>query len=146
MAADQSKLFFMQTSQTLHKEERLHNYRLIQKLFAEGSSFFDYPFRVIFIKIPPDVTKPPPFPVQCLFTVSKRVFKKAVDRNRIKRLVREAYRKNKMPLYAELTENQEKLAVALVFNGKQMPEYANIEVKIINIIKRLIVEFDKKIN
>ena len=146
MAGNLPKLFFMQTAKTLKKEERLHNYRLIQKLFAEGNSFFEYPFKVIFLKLPPDIKTSFSPSVQCLFTVSKRYFKKAVDRNKIKRLMREAYRKNKSPLFTELSQNTEMIAFALVFNGKQMPDYANLEVKIINILKRLIVAFNNKTN
>lgn len=76
---------------TFKKEERLNKEKWILELFEKGSSFQFHPFRVIFLPHPDPV-----YPLhQVLITVSSRNFKSAVDRNTIKRRIREAYRLNK---------------------------------------------------
>ena len=76
-------------------------------------------------------------PVQVLVSVSKRNFKNAVDRNRIKRLVREVYRKNKNILYETRNRQGKLLLLGIIFTGKTIPEYAEVEQKIILILHRL---------
>jgi ribonuclease P protein component len=75
---------------TFTKEERLCNKKLIDQLYHNGSSFLCYPFKVSWILS----ADPQPFPAQVLFSVSKKRYKKAVDRNLVKRRLREAYRLN----------------------------------------------------
>lgn len=76
---------------TFKKEERLNKEKWIQELFEKGSSFQFHPFRVIYLPHPDPV-----YPLhQVLISVSTRNFKRAVDRNMIKRRIREAYRLNK---------------------------------------------------
>ena len=77
---------------TLGKTERLKSRKLIKKLFEEGISIKNYPFRLVYI-----ATETPP--IKSSFSVPKRNFKKAVDRNRIKRLIKEAYRLEKKNLF-----------------------------------------------
>ena len=88
----------------LGKQARLKSRKVIDCLFKDGKSFTVFPFRVIyqFTKLP---VTPDAFQLQAGFSVSKRHFKKAVDRNRIKRLMREAYRLQKN----ELETNIQKL-------------------------------------
>lgn len=140
MAISLPKLFIMYKSQSFSKEERLCSHRLIQKLFAVGFSFFEYPFKVVFTDVDKNEKNMGKFPAQCLFSVSKRIFKKAVQRNQVKRLMREAYRKNKNLLYEELNTNGQTISLAIVFTGKSIPEFDWMEMKIITIIKRLIRE------
>jgi len=71
--------------------------------------------------------------------VPKRNFKKAVDRNRIKRLTREAWRRNNLKLKTELISEKLTLNVALVFVGKSLPDFKETEAKIILILQRLSV-------
>lgn len=109
------------TSFSLKKEERLSSKKVIDQLFAEGKSFISFPVKVVFLptKLPAN------FPVQAGFSVSKKIFKRAVKRNRIKRLLRETYRLNKHILYNQLEGRQ--LAVFFIFIGKELPAYASVE-------------------
>ena len=77
-----------------------------------------FPLRVIFLEIEnTDV------PLQAGFSVSTRHFKHAVDRNRIKRLMRESYRIQKNSLQAHLQENEKSIAVFFIYTGKELPGY-----------------------
>lgn len=102
------------------KEEKLCSKKAIEKLFAEGDAFLSYPIKVVFT----ETQLPSSFPVQAGFTVSKKNFKRAVKRNRIKRLMREAYRLKKHLLYEQLQDRQ--IAIFFVFIGKEIPAYAKI--------------------
>ena len=68
--------------------------------------------------------------LQAGFTVSSRNFKKAVDRNRIKRLTRETYRLQKNQLQNQLRENHKSLAVFFIYTGKELPQYAALFEKV----------------
>ena len=118
--------------QTFKKEERLHSKKLIGQLFARGDSFFVYPFKVIFLPVSENSS----IPAQVLISVSKKKFKSAVKRNRIKRLIREAYRKNKQFLTNENPRNKT-LLVAFIYVADTIMEYHDIEKKIILILQRL---------
>ena len=76
--------------------------------------------------------------MQLLISVPKRNFKKAVDRNKIKRLVRESYRKNKSSLLDSRVSSEKQLLIGLVYTGNTILPYAEIERKIILILQRLI--------
>ena len=91
---------------------------MIQELFKEGKSFSVFPLRILYLQ-----TENKKFPLQAGFTVSSKNFKKAVDRNRIKRLMRETYRLQKNKLLSQLEDSHKSLAVFFVFTGKDLPEY-----------------------
>ena len=112
------------TRNTLGKNERLKSRKLIGQLFKEGNSFSIAPFRVLY-SFAGEATSP----LQAGFSVSSKKFKKAVDRNRIKRLMREAYRQQKHPLKNLLEENNKQLAVFFIYTGREMPEHAFIHEK-----------------
>ncbi|WP_422089887.1 ribonuclease P protein component [Tenacibaculum ovolyticum] len=80
---------------TLGQQERLKSKKLIGKLYEEGKSIKVFPFRMVYIQ----TEHTSKFPVQVGVSVPKRNFKSAVDRNRIKRLMRETYRKEKHTIY-----------------------------------------------
>jgi|WetSurMetagenome_2_1015567.scaffolds.fasta_scaffold806435_2 ribonuclease P protein component len=123
---------------TFKKKERLCHYNSIDKLFAEGHSFFVHPLKVIWIEFKTGNESP----AQLLISVPKRNFKHAVDRNLIKRQIREAYRHHKGILYNYIEIKGLKCALAIVFTGKNKVPYTQLE-GIINLsLQRLIKEYE----
>jgi ribonuclease P protein component len=96
----------------------LKSRKIIQQLFAGGKSFAIFPLRIIYLELNNEAPC-----LQAAFSVSTRHFKKAVDRNRIKRLLRESYRLNKHSLMNTLAESNKQVAVFFIFTGKELPEY-----------------------
>jgi ribonuclease P protein component len=107
----------MQPRQTFGKEERLCSKALIDDLFAHGQSFFIYPFKLIFFISETEPSALQSFPAQVLFSVPKRRFKLAVDRNKLKRLLREGYRKEKHHLYQTLNNENRQMNLAFIYTG-----------------------------
>jgi len=124
---------------TFKKSERLHSKLLIGRLFSDGKSFFSYPFTITFISVKRD--KDPP--VQVLISASKRTFKSAVARNKIKRLVRESYRNNKYIIWDYFKDKpNDQLLISIVYTGKTIAPYSEIERKLILILHRLIKKYE----
>lgn len=111
----------------LQKNERLHAEKYIKELFNEGSSFFLYPFKVLFVK----KMELKGNPNQVLFSVSKKKIRKATGRNFIKRRLKEAYRLNKHLLPSD------GIIVGLIFVGKPEMSFAEIQPKMIQALTRL---------
>jgi ribonuclease P protein component len=121
---------------TFPKEEHLCRKKLIDELFSgRGSSFGVYPLRLIWLKAEQPTTAPP----QVLISVSKRTFKRAVDRNYLKRLIREAYRLNKYQLL-EAEGGHPVSVLGLLYTGKEKKPLAFIEKKLISGLHRLLAE------
>lgn len=119
---------------SFNKEERLCNVKLIDRLYNNGSSFLVYPFRILWLPIDTEA----PFPVQILISVPKKKFKKAVDRNLLKRRIREIYRLNKSAdLYPFLNQRSQRIILGVNYIGNEIAEYASLEKKFINAIQRL---------
>lgn len=81
--------------------------------------------------------------LQAGFSVSSRNFKKAVQRNRIKRLLREGYRLEKGPLEQQLTESHKKLAVFILYIGREMPVLTEIQEKMRLLITKLVKQMNE---
>jgi ribonuclease P protein component len=119
--------------QTFSKDERLRSRKLIESIVSGGRYVQVTPFRLGWIR----TELRSKFPIQLAIAVPKRFFKRAVDRNRIKRLIREAYRKNKNSIYTLLQSKGLQIAVLVVFNGRVVPEYKEIENKIVLTLQKL---------
>lgn len=122
--------------QQFKKEERLDEKKLIGTLFKEGKTFYKFPFKVFYYKM----KEAEEYPAKVLISVSKHNFKRAVDRNHIKRLTREAYRKNKSILCgkSETETCRTTWVIGLIHTGNVIPEYEDIEKKIILILQELL--------
>ncbi len=107
---------------SLNKSERLCSKKLIDELLLSKLSFVKYPFRVIFNPS----TQRGDFPARIAISVSKKKFKRAVKRNRIKRLIREAYRLNKINFYQNLPE-EKTIDILFIYLDQTLPEYHKIE-------------------
>lgn len=117
---------------TLRQFEKLKSRKLIERVFKEGKSFNEFPFRVIYL-----LTEVNTYFLQVGFAVSSKTFKRAVDRNRIKRLMREAYRLQKKPLQNILEQKQKSIVAFIVFTGKELPVFNDTKVKILRLLQRL---------
>ena len=87
---------------TLSKPERLSSLKAIEKLFKEGKSLAKFPVRLVWVE--QSEPEKQEFPIQVMFSASKKKFSRAVDRNRIKSLMREGYRLAKPELYKTLPQ------------------------------------------
>lgn len=114
---------------TFPKSEKLCKFGYIQQLFSEGKSVQSYPLKMIYLPVNELDTK-----FQLLISVPKRNFKKAVFRNRIKRLIRENYRLEKH-VFAE--KIPQKLLLAIIFTGKELPDYQLINKKLVHCFEKL---------
>ena len=115
---------------TFRKEERLCSKIAIEKLFSSGTTFFISPVKVLVLKS----ASLAPAPVKVLISVPKKYLRHATDRNRMKRLLREAYRRKKQLLIKNLNLSDYEYTVALIFTRKQLVEFNVIE----NVIDRIL--------
>ena len=118
---------------TFNKTEKLKSQKLIEKLFLEGKSVVSYPLRLVFI----ETTFNDNVKVKAGVSVSKRHFKNAVDRNRIKRLMREAYRLNKANYFNNITTQY---ALMILYIGKDGTEFDAVNEKMNQLFEKFLKE------
>ncbi len=116
-----------------NKSEKLKSRKALNELFTKGRSFSVFPVKVFYMPLPEAIADP----VKAGVGVSARIFKKAVDRNRIKRLLRECYRLNKLSLHASIAKSGKKTAVFFLYIGREMPEYVFLNEKMQIILTKL---------
>lgn len=110
---------------------------MIGHLFSEGKSFSAYPIKVLY------VSEGTSFDLKAGVTVSSRSFKKAVDRNKIKRVLRETYRLQQLPLQNLLNEQNKSLVLFFIYTGKELPAYADIYKSMEILLNRLVIDLSK---
>ena len=120
---------------TFNKKEKLKSQKLIEKLFDEGKSVTVFPLRMLYLKTTHDDGST----IKTGVSVSKRNFKKAVQRNRIKRLLREAYRLNKPEYFNNITASY---ALMILYIGKDATDFDAINAN----LKLLLSTFVEKIS
>lgn len=125
---------------TFKKEERLCSKRSIDDLFHNGSSFVVYPFRVVYLAYEPQER---PFPAQAILSVPKKRFKRAVDRNHLKRQMRECYRQQKHALYAFLQDNALHMSLAVQYVSNEKLPFETLKAKTAQLLARLEHEIDQ---
>ena len=114
---------------TFGKAEKLKSRKQIEQLFVEGESLKEYPLRIRFLKISAD-----DIPPKIAFSVPKRNFKRAVDRIRIKRLLRECYRTNKQLL----EELKGEYIIMFLYTDRIEWKLVDLEKKMVSLMKKLI--------
>ena len=122
----------------MRKPERLNKKKIIEKMFAGGSrSFSIFPLRVVWLPVEElDVQ------ASILISVSKRRFKRAVKRNRVKRQIREAYRMNKPILLNSdaLNKKEYRLAIAFIYLADELMDSTLVEEKMKTALARIVEE------
>lgn len=126
---------------TLSKEERIYAQKRIETIFSGSESFIAYPLRVVFTIR--ELVKGEPS-VAMLVSVSKRRFKRANKRNRVKRLVREAFRLRKYD-FADIAELRGiSIDLAFLYLKEDLPSFEEIEKAMAKTVNTLKEKFDKK--
>lgn len=124
---------------TFSKNERLSGRRVITALFEKGKSISVPPFRLVWMVTPLRSTSP----AQIAFSVPVKNFRLAVDRNRIKRQMREVYRKNKSSMYSLLKNGERQCALMVIYTGKTKLPFTEVENKLKLTLHRFEEEFKK---
>lgn len=120
---------------TFPKKEHLKSKSVIEKLYAEGMSVTAYPLRAVFIE--QDAEKQEAT-ATILISVAKKRFRHAVDRNLMKRRIREAYRTSKQPFVVALEKNGKKLAVAILYIDTKQSSTAFLKKKMERLLESII--------
>lgn len=120
---------------TLRKAERVHSKTIIDQMFTGGisKSFSVFPLRVVYMPVQDQEAS-----VSILVSVSKKRFKRAVKRNRVKRQIREAYRKNKQELLDLFDQQGQQMAVAFIYLSDELIASAVIEEKMKVLLARIL--------
>lgn len=116
---------------TFNKKEKLKSEKLIEQLFAEGQSVAVYPMRMVYLQTTfEDGSK-----LKAGVSVTKRNFKNAVDRNRLKRLMREAYRLHKDTYFNNFSTSY---ALMILYIGKDKSDFDVINQKMIELFNKFL--------
>lgn len=121
---------------TLPAASRIKSKKVMDRLFEKGTGLWQSPFRMVFTTIPYNEEQP----VRMAVSAPKRKMKKAVDRNRMKRLMREAFRLNKQPILDYCRQQQIGLAILFISQCNTQVSFRKTEDKIIILLRRLTTE------
>ncbi len=114
------------------KKEKLCSKLVIDELFKSGKSLKVYPIRAMYLPLTESDST-----AKLLISVPKKRFGKAVSRNRVKRMIREAYRLNKSDLIEKWQSSGKYFALAFVYIGNDMPDYHELNSKIVRVLDKL---------
>jgi ribonuclease P protein component len=123
---------------SLGKSERLKSRKQINALFDAGKKITQFPFRVLYR------TEPGRGILKAGFTVSSKNFPRAVDRNRIKRLTREAYRLQKKELETGVVKNDYTLHLFFIYTGREIVDYKEISARLKQLLDKLVKVTNEK--
>jgi len=121
------------------KQEKLKSRKALDELFAKGKSVTVFPIKAFYTLNIADETLFNKTGVNAGVGVSSRVFKKAVERNRVKRLLRENYRTQKQELVSTIESKELHLTVFFLFIGKELPELVNLKEPMRRVLEKLII-------
>lgn len=124
----------------LTRKERLRGKSAIDNLFTTGKSFVVFPFRVVYSVISAQENVPE---MSLLVSVSKKRFKRAVKRNRAKRLIKETFRLRKSIAVQALKESGKHIHLAILYLDKEIPEYNVFDSRMEDLLKKLSSEICK---
>ena len=130
----------MQNTFTYPKKEKLKRRKQLAQLFTSKQSFLYFPVKVWYLQ----PAQPIDFFIKAGVGSNSRHFKKAVHRNRIKRLLREAYRLNKQPLHEFLEKEKKQVIVFFLYVDKALPEGNILQVKMPGIVQELMKRLHEK--
>lgn len=122
---------------TFPLKEHLKSKRVIERLYAEGASVTSYPLRAVFLEQPDEAQEPA---ATILISVAKKRFRHAVDRNLIKRRIREAYRTSKHPFIETLENDGKKMAVAILYIDTKHNSTAFIKRKMEKLLENIVAK------
>ncbi len=126
---------------TFPLKEHLKSKSTVEKLYADGASVTAYPLRAVFIEIPATQQEPT---ATILISVAKKRFRHAVDRNLVKRRIREAYRLNKHGFVASLEEQGKKMAVAILYIDTKHNSTEFLKKKMVKLLASIIEKNNKQ--
>ena len=126
---------------TFSKQERLCNRNDFQKLISEGKSFYCYPFKCVYLW-----KEAESFSAKIAIAVSKKKFKHAVDRNKIKRRIRESYRLEKGILYQNFSNTPQNIDILLIYTETKICSFLQTKKKTIELINSIIRYEERKKN
>ena len=121
------------------KKEKLKRRKLLDEIFSNGKTFTNHPIKIFYLQ----PLQPLDFPVKAGVGVSSKYFKKAVHRNRIKRLLREAYRTEKILLHEYLNTRGKQVIIFILYIDKVLPDYAAVKTKMQSALNRLIKQLNE---
>ena len=122
------------TRNTFKKSERLCSRLLMDRLFqGDNKSVSAYPLRAVFLPVSTDEQKG----VSVLISVPKKRFHDAVDRNRVKRQIREAYRKQKHTFIEKMEEREQGLLIAFIYVSAQIESTTYIEKRLARLLEKI---------
>jgi|SRR5450432_3449377 ribonuclease P protein component len=126
----------------LGKQKRLKSRKLIEELFSKGKRVNVFPLCAFYMFKQNENVKSK---LQCGVGAGTRNFKKAVDRNRIKRVIRETYRLQKNELENKMTKHSKSLVLFFIYTGKELPESGVVREKMAIILQKLLIIADENL-